>query len=142
MLLGGRLLRLGAGSCFRRAALLTCGRFRRRSVLLGSGLGRGTLLRLLPGSAFGRGPLLRLLPGSALGRGTLLRLLPGSALGRGTLLRALAAGQRLRGPLLRLLTENFLLLSALLHELLLRTRSAGGMRGRRSRVRRGCGLAG
>ena len=128
MLLGGRLLRLGAGSCFRRAALLTCGRFRRRSVLLGSGLGRGTLLRLLPGSAFGRGPLLRLLPGSALGRGTLLRLLPGSGFGR--------------GPLLRLLTENFLLLSALLHELLLRTRSAGGMRGRRSRVRRGCGLAG
>jgi len=61
MLLGGRLLRLGAGSCFRRAALLTCGRFRRRSVLLGSGLGRGTLLRLLPGSGFGSGPLLRLL---------------------------------------------------------------------------------
>jgi hypothetical protein len=120
MLLGGRLLRLGAGSGFRRAALLrllrlgagsgfrraallrllTCGRFRRRSLLLGSGLGRGTLLRLLPGSGFGR------------------------------------------GPLLRLLTENFLLLSALLHELLLRTRSAGGMRGRRSQVRRGCSLAG
>jgi len=78
---------LGAGSCFRRAALLTCGRFRRRSVLLGSGLGRGTLLRLLPGSALGRGTLLRLLPGSGFGR----------------------------GPLLRLLTENFLLLSALLH---------------------------
>jgi hypothetical protein len=73
-----RLLRLGAGSGFRRGALLrllTCGRFRRRSLLLGSGLGRGTLLRLLPGSGFGR------------------------------------------GPLLRLLTENFLLLSALLHEL-------------------------
>jgi hypothetical protein len=98
-----RLLRLGAGSGFRRAALLrllTCGRFRRRSLLLGSGLGRGTLLRLLPGSGFGR------------------------------------------GPLLRLLTENFLLLIALLHELLLRTRSAGGMRGRRSQVRRGCSLAG
>ena len=81
MLLGGRLLRLGAGSGFRRGALLrllrlaagsgfrrgpllrllTCGRFRRRSLLLGSGLGRGMLLCLLPGSGFGSGPLLRLL---------------------------------------------------------------------------------
>jgi hypothetical protein len=134
MLLGGRLLCLSPGSGFRRGALL-----RLLCLSSGSRFRCGTLLRLLclsPGSGFRCGTLLRLLMRGCFRRrflllgsgvGPLLRLLPGSGLGY--------------GPSLGLLTENFLLLRPLLRQFLRCSRSAGGMR-RRSRVRRGCSLAG